>query len=1565
MEDRQDLDLLKKSYRRRYYRNRLQDLPDLQPGDDPLSTVSDYFHVPGGYASPNTSTFSSSVGNDKSNTEIQQREQRVEQVSSPNLKNSTFDDPQHIKGETPVLRNNLSGNLQTSKNLLESSPVPNKSYEKLFSDDSDESQHTLTTLIEDLKDGASDSGRQSDKSPVKSREQMYSSESSVVQEHPCPTANLLTRNWQETCEFQIEEEETSFNLGGWVSPAKATRTPLLRPEGDKSISSIGPKVTLDFQRQKSEIIQESVIDHPLIIGFSPIASDPFDSSAVVKNVEEEFEIKDLSDFNQRVIRLRPVNSRAKKNLNLIKGAELSVHRQKVPCISSDVCLKECSLKNPEECVQNDIQSDEEPSNNTYSPSGEMTTVMNLKKKVLLEGRKAKQGSSEKQTGHKTNLQLKNVALPLAESGVAQSLFEEHSPKEDSLNNTMIEHQQSNQQSQTSRKSVVVEQIVLSGFETNEASLSKSRAVVEDVDEDFEIEDVSNFKQIFPPHPRKSKSVKNLCSTDSGEMSVDKQNVQNISNENDFLNEDFSKKIQPKIIQKHIKSHDFLVDRKNKQGTSQIQKELKRKALLKKDALPQAKNSMDEEPLIGEHLPQMESILNNKSPGHKQSKQKKSASTSKSKGRAEKIIVTDDVEMPTLETNISADNNHNAVDENGRALRRTKRLSVPPGPYWIASQADCTFPTEQGGCSASTVISKGKKQTKENNTEDNNKNISKHSPKSEMKDQKKKEKQEKFMQTSKTNKGIKKQKIKANENSKSLDSAQVKKISKPNMSSKPKKQVMSKRRSAGKGDLPIECGSTPDKGLDNNLQSDSNFSQTSTVQGVCHIKQNMSLKRKHVDEEDEHVSPKRKVKYVRKNKSKELADFEDCRQLDTESIDVGTNAEESRKSQPQTTDLHLHSQQENTTGSSCFSKLDVYHNPKDSIFQSGPVLRRRLVQFTSPVEPLACPLNSPELGDENNTRERQRKKTNHCESAELGDDEYTIERQRKKTKKTNHSELAELGDENNTRERQRKKTNHCESAELGDDEYTIERQRKKTKKTNHSELAELGDENNTRERQRKKTNHCESAELGDDEYTIERQRKKTKKTNHSELAGDENNTRERQRKKTNHCESAELGDDEYTIERQRKKTKKTNHSELAELGDENNTRERQRKKTNHCESAELGDDEYTIERQRKKTKKTNHSELAELGDENNTRERQRKKTNHCESAELGDDEYTIERQRKKTKKTNHSELAELGDENNTRERQRKKTNHCESAELGDDEYTIERQRKKTKKTNHSELAELGDENNTRERQRKKTNHCESAGDDEYTIERQRKKTKKTNHSELAELGDENNTRERQRKKTNHCESAGDDEYTIERQRKKTKKTNHSELAELGDENNTRERQRKKTNHCESAELGDDEYTIERQRKKTKKTNHSELADPYDQAILDGLGVVSDPDTKSDSLADCIRYGEKGVFSGNESFQMWRSFNNSVFSSGKLKIGPLMKNAGSVSLFKIISYYIDSGLVKLTLHRSHHTLKSGDFFYIPPGNSYTLTNLQKKEAILVFTIINYCAWQKTSEIHNIIN
>ncbi|XP_075717723.1 centromere protein C isoform X2 [Rhinoderma darwinii] len=123
----------------------------------------------------------------------------------------------------------------------------------------------------------------------------------------------------------------------------------------------------------------------------------------------------------------------------------------------------------------------------------------------------------------------------------------------------------------------------------------------------------------------------------------------------------------------------------------------------------------------------------------------------------------------------------------------------------------------------------------------------------------------------------------------------------------------------------------------------------------------------------------------------------------------------------------------------------------------------------------------------------------------------------------------------------------------------------------------------------------------------------------------------------------------------------------------------------------------------------------------------------------------------------------------------------------------------------------------------------------------------------------------------------------------------------------------------------------------------------EELLKRHTIVFDPDSQSNVLVECVAQSENSKFIGSDYCTTWNSFSNNIFTTGKLIIAPQKKTKRSIVVSEIVIYYVEQGRVKLSLHESERILKDGDFFFVPPGNSWTIDNLQDKEAVLVFNFL----------------
>ncbi|KAG9467526.1 hypothetical protein GDO78_014788 [Eleutherodactylus coqui] len=123
----------------------------------------------------------------------------------------------------------------------------------------------------------------------------------------------------------------------------------------------------------------------------------------------------------------------------------------------------------------------------------------------------------------------------------------------------------------------------------------------------------------------------------------------------------------------------------------------------------------------------------------------------------------------------------------------------------------------------------------------------------------------------------------------------------------------------------------------------------------------------------------------------------------------------------------------------------------------------------------------------------------------------------------------------------------------------------------------------------------------------------------------------------------------------------------------------------------------------------------------------------------------------------------------------------------------------------------------------------------------------------------------------------------------------------------------------------------------------------EELLKRYLIVFDPDTKSDALLECIAQSDSSKFVGNDCCSYWNSFNNGIFTTGRLRIAPKRKSEACNYFYEIKIYYVEQGVVQVNIYKSERILKKGDFFFVPPGNLCTMTNLQDEEALLVYSYL----------------
>uniref|UniRef100_A0A8C5LSC5 Centromere protein C n=1 Tax=Leptobrachium leishanense TaxID=445787 RepID=A0A8C5LSC5_9ANUR len=116
---------------------------------------------------------------------------------------------------------------------------------------------------------------------------------------------------------------------------------------------------------------------------------------------------------------------------------------------------------------------------------------------------------------------------------------------------------------------------------------------------------------------------------------------------------------------------------------------------------------------------------------------------------------------------------------------------------------------------------------------------------------------------------------------------------------------------------------------------------------------------------------------------------------------------------------------------------------------------------------------------------------------------------------------------------------------------------------------------------------------------------------------------------------------------------------------------------------------------------------------------------------------------------------------------------------------------------------------------------------------------------------------------------------------------------------------------------------------------------------GPTVVLDAATGKQIETECVKISHQcAITSPKEKIKVCKTISASGFSSGKLKLGPLQEKGYQFVCNNTMVFYMVSGAVELLLHETIYHLKTGDSFFVPPGNLYNLTNLLEMEAEFVF-------------------
>ncbi|XP_051026171.1 centromere protein C [Acomys russatus] len=124
----------------------------------------------------------------------------------------------------------------------------------------------------------------------------------------------------------------------------------------------------------------------------------------------------------------------------------------------------------------------------------------------------------------------------------------------------------------------------------------------------------------------------------------------------------------------------------------------------------------------------------------------------------------------------------------------------------------------------------------------------------------------------------------------------------------------------------------------------------------------------------------------------------------------------------------------------------------------------------------------------------------------------------------------------------------------------------------------------------------------------------------------------------------------------------------------------------------------------------------------------------------------------------------------------------------------------------------------------------------------------------------------------------------------------------------------------------------------------LGDPF-QATL-----AKDPETREIVPMDLIRPRDTyQFFVEQHGLKVFKTLDTTVFSTGKLVLGPHEEKGKQHVGQDILVFYVNFGDLLCTLHETPYMISTGDSFYIPSGNHYNIKNLLNVESSLLFTQI----------------
>ncbi|MEE6475330.1 hypothetical protein FKM82_010712 [Ascaphus truei] len=154
----------------------------------------------------------------------------------------------------------------------------------------------------------------------------------------------------------------------------------------------------------------------------------------------------------------------------------------------------------------------------------------------------------------------------------------------------------------------------------------------------------------------------------------------------------------------------------------------------------------------------------------------------------------------------------------------------------------------------------------------------------------------------------------------------------------------------------------------------------------------------------------------------------------------------------------------------------------------------------------------------------------------------------------------------------------------------------------------------------------------------------------------------------------------------------------------------------------------------------------------------------------------------------------------------------------------------------------------------------------------------------------------------------------------------------------------------ASLGTDEEETGHWDEDIRQTKIAEIPYVENKNILPAKPTFVDQTERTEVLVECIKTAENCTFHGSrESICICKSIDQSTFCTDKWTIGPFQEKEYTFNCLDTIVFYIIHGSVMVTVHVTSYLLKTGDYFFVPPSNMYSIKYILSEEAILHFTQI----------------